>query len=597
MTRGAAARWIALLLAAVLVRSGRLLQPWSLTEDWGAMVSVLARNYLRHGPGPRGLPYAGAGPTGVGDGAVYAGHPPLVPLLVAGAFATLGASEPAARAVPLALSLLCVVLLYRVARPAWGRRGAFLAALLLATLPLPAFHGALVDFQGWAPLALILCATLARRPAVVAGLFVLATLADWPGALAAGVFALAWALRGERARALGALAGAAAGAALALFLLQAGARGGDLWGHVTFKLGPAAFADEGLLPWLGRMLRLEVRWFTPPALGLALASLVGTRASRRARIAPWLAFGAAYVTLAPEPAAFHDYWSLYLAVPVALAAAATLRRIAAWSRRSGRARLLGPALLAGTLAWSGVSAAGLYREADVGVTASRDLGRWLRERTAADEAVLTPRTGAWALAWYADRRMVWQVATPGDLLRRRPREGRATLVLTAREAEAHPALAGFARTHFPERREGGVGLYDLAAALEALPPADRPGGGAVAAPSFLPAALEPGGLRFSWAPVAGASDYVFHPAPDAPGVSTGGAPSFLVPTALLLPGTYRVRVAAVDAAGRAGPESVTLVLPWQRDRIRRGLATSGALTLAVVGLALAWGRGGRRRRA
>jgi hypothetical protein len=97
--------------------------------------------------------------------------------------------------------------------------------------------------------------------------------------------------------------------------------------------------------------------------------------------------------------------------------------------------------------------------------------------------------------------------------------------------------------------------------------------------------------------VAGASDYVFHPAPDAPGVSTGGAPSFLVPTALLLPGTYRVRVAAVDAAGRAGPESVTLVLPWQRDRIRRGLATSGALTLAVVGLALAWGRGGRRRRA
>jgi len=592
VSRGAA-RWAALLLAALLVRSGRLFQPWSLTEDWGAMVSVLARNYLRHGPGPRGLPYVEAGPTGVGEGAVYSGHPPLVPLLVAGAFATLGATELVARAVPLALSLLCVVLLWRVARPAWGRRGAFLAALLFATLPLPAFHGALVDFQGWAPMAGLLLATLARRPTVIAGLVVLATLADWPGALGGGLFALFWACQGERTRALGALAGAAAGLGLAAVLLRTGATGGSLWDYVAFKLGPAGFAKAGLLDWLGRMTVREARWFTPIALLLAAAAAAGARAPQRRLIAPWLAFAAAYVTLAPEPAAFHDYWSLYLAIPVALAAAATLRRVAAWSRRTGRAGVLATALLSATLFWCGANGAGLYREAKVGTAVARDLGRWIRERTAEDAAVLSPSPGSWALTWYADRRMVWSVRSPEDLLRRRPASGPGTLVLTGPEAAEHPALLELARAHFPERREGGVRLFDLAAALESLPAFARPGGGDVAAPGPPGAEREPGGLRLSWNAVAGAADYLVRPNPGAPVVPTGGATSLLLPEALLPAGRYEVRVAAVDARGRSGPESAPIVVAWRIELIRRGLATIGALTLAAVGLALLWQRGRR----
>ena len=169
--------------------------PW--TEDdngYGAFYSQAAHVNLQAGI----LTTAGVpvplwfGTPPIPPDAFYVHHPTLLPTLVTGAFAVLGESERAARTVPVACSLLSVVLLWLLVRSAVNARAATLTAAVFATLPMELHYGDMVDFEPcllMCMLSVLLCIrrwqlTRKSRWAALAAICTMLTLwMDWPGYL------------------------------------------------------------------------------------------------------------------------------------------------------------------------------------------------------------------------------------------------------------------------------------------------------------------------------------------------------------------------------------------------------------------------------
>lgn len=119
-------RWLlALMLVLGFVIRWQLMYRMQLSIDSDeAIVGLMAKHILEG----RGIPVFYYGQHYMGS---------LEPLLVAAAFSIFGSSSLVLRAVPLAVSLLLIPLLYLLGREAGGRRAGLIAALLCALPPAP----------------------------------------------------------------------------------------------------------------------------------------------------------------------------------------------------------------------------------------------------------------------------------------------------------------------------------------------------------------------------------------------------------------------------------------------------------------------------
>ena len=169
----------------------------------GALRGVIGQNYLRRDPlAIRLAPLQNAGPTRDGPPSVRFNHPPLTGMLVGVSFALFGgASEAAARLVPIAASVLTTPLLFGWVRRLWGIEVAITALALWCTAPFVAVFGAMVSYE-----PLVLCAWMLairawtrwrrgegrRLPLIEVALAVVVGLwTDWPMAvLASGLVAV-----------------------------------------------------------------------------------------------------------------------------------------------------------------------------------------------------------------------------------------------------------------------------------------------------------------------------------------------------------------------------------------------------------------------
>jgi len=131
-------------LAAFLNKAVRLDRPWTVEHDTvGALYSNIARKFLRDGlldPPFEQRIHPGRPPAEMGR-LTYSNHPPFVPLAVAAScWLTTSAAAWAARLAIIPAALLCVLLVFRLARLLAGTRLAALAALFMGLMPASAYY-------------------------------------------------------------------------------------------------------------------------------------------------------------------------------------------------------------------------------------------------------------------------------------------------------------------------------------------------------------------------------------------------------------------------------------------------------------------------
>ena len=450
--------FLALLAAATMARAAVIGKPFGANHEGTACGALLcvARNYVRYGPSAAHL--GGIMNTGwvtPDNWAIYAHHPPLVPLLIAALQGVAGVSEWSARAVPSLFSLASVALLYLMAWRRFGPPAALVAGVLYAFCPMTIALGAMPEYVG-AQLVFFALATVEsytrwtetgqrRWLAALALSFTLGALTDWPVFYLVPLLAAHHLVTGpsvtEPRRLLppGLLVAGAAGLFFGLVLwAELVSAGRDYWtstgGDFSFVhqlhvrvLGKPDYDPNPITVgrWISRVvIEHQGHLHTWPVLALA-ALYVASRAWRLARgerevtrrhLAPLLlvAWGALHLAVGIQGNFQHPWWSVVLTPGLAFAAALGLET--AFSYLPGTLRRPRPAAALGFVAalffvaWSAVvasrfSTSGLdYTAADsVGLKA---LGTAIRSVASDDEGVLTSEVKAEPALWfYADRQI------------------------------------------------------------------------------------------------------------------------------------------------------------------------------------------------
>lgn len=419
MTVPASRVWLAGLLL-VLVWLGAMLsvnisRPWTGHHDWnGVLWAQSAHNNLRAGLRTTlAVPTSYySGPLPIPPQGYYVSHPPVLPLTVTGMFALFGEREWAARLVPIACSLLSVVVLWLLVRSCVGVRAATLSALVFALLPMGLYFGRMVNHEPCA-LMLMLVALLCLRNWqlsgkarwAVAGLLSVAVgmWLAWSMYIFAGVLAGLLLIGGERkGRRLGAtLLGLAVVSAI-LFLLYIGQVRPRallaLWGAFTERTslqGQRAFTWG---QWLAK--QYEHLSFLVPLVAWGLGA-VGAGWTVWKGKGPgglrWL--GGAALSLFVTAVVFlivfrdgsyiHDYWGFYFVAPVAMMAGVALDVLLsrAWSRDVVpvvRGLCIGVAVAAVVL---------LGRRGYEGTRALHSIDCWILDGVTEEPADLIPRLG------------------------------------------------------------------------------------------------------------------------------------------------------------------------------------------------------------
>lgn len=341
--RFAAGVALVLLYALALLSIG-LTRDWTLLhEDNGALHTTFALSHVRLGLARTGAHDYFYEPRSGLEGR-YGAHPPGPGLVLAAAFWATGSDAPAvARLVAIAFhlgSIACLIaLLHRLLGPAPALAG----GAIMATLPMGAFFGRMVNYE---PLCLFAAMLQlvgyarwrqgARGLGLIALGIVAGGLVDWPALFFAAAIAIALLVDAARGRpavpALGVVVLAAAGVTLLdvvhLWLVGPGSLGSmrlvdrvlaGPWASQWATLDPVAFV-------LGQ-LETARRYYTDAGLVSAIvvaASLVGARwtPAESVLVAPdpatlvrvlAIACGAAvaYVAIAPTWARIHAYWQFY----------------------------------------------------------------------------------------------------------------------------------------------------------------------------------------------------------------------------------------------------------------------------------------------
>ncbi len=411
-----------LVVSATLAQGRGIDRPWSHGDHngWGgAFYSNIARNYVRYGYlETRFAPVISTGKTPPEERHYYLTHPPFIGMAVSLAFHLFGEHEWAARLVPLLFSLGSIVLVYLLGSKILSRETGIVAAALYCFEPIETLYGAHVDPQG-SPVTffalLLLLAYEEGKPLVGAGALLLGAGFDWPIHYLSGLLAFhAWFFRADRKRwAVGLLAGSfllvtsfllyarfVAPHPRQLYLQSTPVDSFLFWSGVRVppdRIPGRPIAAPTLRVWLVRMGSHLNSLYTLPLLALAA---FGALVAARGTCAPLilLLWGLAHILLFPLGAFVHDYWSMYLAPGLALAAASGLARIAdsRGERRTITLRACTAALSLFLLVVGVHGVDSLPREPPA-------LGKKLHELTAPDEGILMLNPLDARDAYYADR--------------------------------------------------------------------------------------------------------------------------------------------------------------------------------------------------
>lgn len=475
--RGAlAAVCLALLLAgAASLRLFRCTAPWDLGHLGynGAVYSAIAHIHLTRGfPATRFLNAREVQPGG--GYRFYLNHPPLLGVLVACSFRLFGESECAARLVPVSFSLGCLVVLYLLAAPLWGRRTALLSVFFGAFMPMDAFYGPQVEVFGSTVLFFILSSyalyrrwrrTGLRRDLWTSALaFLLALCTEWTGYYLLVLVLAEEAAGGGRAemrRGFRVYLGVGAAAfALHLGVVRAvtGSFGGGGWvGSLLFRmnLGPRAKLFPFTAPQYLRMVSSYMAtYFGRTVIALSVLGLLdalcppsdGRGVGRRTVALNLLALGLMHPVFFRNAVWIHDYTLFNLTPAAAILSAAGAARI--WKTISRRSPVVAGTALGSLLvlhaAWGLAALARLH--AASGFPECRRLGEFLRARTAAGDTVLTALPATPVYAYYSGREVLGDIRTTDEF----------------RAAASRGAPAWYAGRYAP-RGEGERRLDDLLA--------------------------------------------------------------------------------------------------------------------------------------
>lgn len=429
-----------LLLAVLLLQCVGIGRPFLRQhESNGTEFGKHARNHLKFGLGKtRGLMLDVSGPSleAVDNprGYFYSNHPPLSALLLAGVFAVFGVNEIAFRGFLIVASLLALFLFRRLAmrilRPPFDR----VASVIFAFLPMFVFYsivtclqvvalngvlGALLFYLRWRETG------RARDYVGIVGSIVFACYSSWEGYYAAPAMIVAhlWSRRPERG-AVAALAGINL-AVFAFYLLH-------LWAADPVTLDPikslfksaaarSSMSNLTLFGYLVGEAREIALLFTLPVTILAgvwgVAVVRGPRAESDGLILGAALLGLHEVVF-PTLASGHEYYSYFLAIFLALAAAAGLARIAERiGMQSGRRVRAAFAVLVvaffGQVAW--VLPRRLAREG--GYEFYYRLGLALDRATKPEDRVLIlTHNSTFYTPFYGDRYAVYYEPTSGELV-------------------------------------------------------------------------------------------------------------------------------------------------------------------------------------
>jgi hypothetical protein len=192
-------KWLRVVLVVVLLAAGTALRLDGFTERWpddwrgsmGCLYDNIARNYLAFGfAATKGAPVMSITPDSLSDAEYYLHHPPLTGWYVALSVEIFHSAEWPPRIVPLALSVMSLLLIYIIGKKLWGWVAGIAAMAVMAFLPGAVFYGWFVDPQGPVPVFFILWTVLAYlrfcekrswpRLAHVLAAFLLGALTDWP---------------------------------------------------------------------------------------------------------------------------------------------------------------------------------------------------------------------------------------------------------------------------------------------------------------------------------------------------------------------------------------------------------------------------------
>jgi hypothetical protein len=324
--------------------------PWTDQMDGnGACWSQSAHNTLRAGlRATAGVPsafYFGTPP--IPPEGFYTHHPPLLSLLLTAMFAVFGEAEWVARLLPIACSLIGVVLLWQLMRNCTNARTAAFAVLTFAAMPMELRYGRMVNFEaidlvwmlgiligwhGWEKAGeenalprrnqdcwrwlVLLMAALSLWTAWLGYMFLLVILAS----------PRMWRNRNRRL-ALQLLA--ILMASLALFFIHIKLARPDAWLDLRTALKYRMAHGGTSVPWsdwwnrISSLLLAHIQpglWLT--AVGGAILVWRSPQDSARRRLgwcaAQFFIMNALYVVLFRNASSIHDYASFYFTVPVAM---------------------------------------------------------------------------------------------------------------------------------------------------------------------------------------------------------------------------------------------------------------------------------------
>lgn len=475
-----------------------------------------ARNFVRYGPAASR--FAGVMNTGHVDPAnwkIYAHHPPLVPLLIAGVQRLAGVNEWSSRLVPSLFSIGAAGLLYWMAYRRFGLCVATVAGIFYAFCPMTLIFGGMPDYVGsqlvFFGLAAVECyarwheSKERRWLGWMAIFFVLGALSDWP------IFYLVPLLAGHRFfshpsrrtifRMMPFLAGAGlvftslvvwhewAGADVSIFHQIQVRMMGDTDGNyeaISAKM------------WFKKVILSHQGYFhTWPMILLALIYIGGTawRLSRRSlgilgrQAVPLLlaGWGILHLFVGIQGNYQHIWWSIVLTPGLALGGALGLEMIYEWFPRLLHRRIAaGILFVAGLLfilaslfaAHRFMIAEPVFEYARKEPYGMKELGLMIRSVAAEDEGVLTSDwIGEPALWFYADRQLRPYIMSV-DVLNQSLAAGPYVLPYGYRQPNGPPPrwfvmpVAHYQQWHelaeeldrrFPRREMRGFMIFDLRA--------------------------------------------------------------------------------------------------------------------------------------
>jgi len=350
--------WLGLFLALAVLGwsfAKDFTAPWTDQMDAnGACWSQSAHNTLRAGlwvtAGTPSAFYFGTLP--IPEEAYYTHHPPLLSLLLTGMFSVFGEKEWVARSLPVAASLISVVLLWLLVAESASPRAASFCALVFAAMPMELRYGEMVNFEAldlvWM-LAALWCLrawekTARRRWWLLAvAALVLALWTAWLGYLFVLVLCGYFAFSCERRNLpLAMQLGIAMIVSLVLFLWEVRHVYPGAWREMLSAFNNRVGSDGAGVSWREwseRIFDVLRRHIQPVSWLLGFAGAVIVWKSEKDAPQRWLGWAAScffalsviYVVGFRNASSVHDYASFYFTVPVAMMAGLALDALCHWS--------------------------------------------------------------------------------------------------------------------------------------------------------------------------------------------------------------------------------------------------------------------------